>query len=132
MNVLCLLPLNANPNSVHFLKPAAYADLESHSVIEMIIFSFICLTAVQHERGPRNSTIRRQVAMYLKETSELSASIAAHGAFRQGFFPAGMMPMSPEAVTTVEPPRTPPSGPVVVQPTPKVSSPKVSYLLYKT
>lgn len=25
--------------------------------------------AVQHERGPRNSTIRRQVALYLKDTS---------------------------------------------------------------
>lgn len=29
--------------------------------------------AVQHERGPRNSTIRRHVAMYLKETSEMNS-----------------------------------------------------------
>ncbi|KAF6035680.1 tll [Bugula neritina] len=33
--------------------------------------------AVQHERGPRNSTIRRQVAMYLRETSELASAISS-------------------------------------------------------
>ncbi|KAL5010457.1 hypothetical protein ScPMuIL_012762 [Solemya velum] len=32
--------------------------------------------AVQHERGPRNSTIRRQVAMYLKENGEMNSVIA--------------------------------------------------------
>lgn len=37
--------------------------------------------AVQHERGPRNSTIRRQVAMYLRETSELASAISSATSF---------------------------------------------------
>ncbi|XP_025098972.1 nuclear receptor subfamily 2 group E member 1-like isoform X2 [Pomacea canaliculata] len=45
--------------------------------------------AVQHERGPRNSTIRRQVAMYLKETSEFGSVLAPHP-FRPHFLPAYM------------------------------------------
>lgn len=31
--------------------------------------------AVQHERGPRNSTIRRQVALYLKESAAVAAAM---------------------------------------------------------
>lgn len=34
--------------------------------------------AVQHERGPRNSTIRRQVALYLKESAAAGPSPLAH------------------------------------------------------
>ena len=49
--------------------------------------------AVQHERGPRNSTLRRQVAMYLKETSDLRV-MAAMGApqhfFRTPMFSQGV------------------------------------------
>ncbi|GFN89884.1 nuclear receptor subfamily 2 group e member 1 [Plakobranchus ocellatus] len=41
--------------------------------------------AVQHERGPRNSTIRRQVAMYLKESSEYG-SVLASPPFRPTYF----------------------------------------------
>ena len=47
-------------------------------------------SAVQHERGPRNSTIRRQMAMYLKETSELS-SLGSPSPFRPHYLPPGMM-----------------------------------------
>ncbi|ESO85739.1 hypothetical protein LOTGIDRAFT_130367, partial [Lottia gigantea] len=46
--------------------------------------------AVQHERGPRNSTIRRQVAMYLKETSEMGGLIASHP-FRNPLLPPGFV-----------------------------------------
>lgn len=42
--------------------------------------------AVQHERGPRNSTIRRQVAMYLKETSELN-SLYAPAPYQSPYMP---------------------------------------------
>ncbi|XP_077486247.1 nuclear receptor subfamily 2 group E member tailless [Amblyomma americanum] len=41
--------------------------------------------AVQHERGPRNSTLRRQVALYLKEG---------------GLRPAGLVPPGPSAALT--------------------------------
>lgn len=44
---------------------------------ERFINVFNILIAVQHERGPRNSTIRRQVAMYLRETSELATAISS-------------------------------------------------------
>ena len=48
-------------------------------------------TAVQHERGPRNSTIRRQVAMYLRETTELASAISASAApFRPPVLPPNM------------------------------------------
>ncbi|XP_013417773.1 nuclear receptor subfamily 2 group E member 1 [Lingula anatina] len=48
--------------------------------------------AVQHERGPRNSTIRRQVAMYLKEQSELG--MLASNPFRPPYINA-VMGLSP-------------------------------------
>ncbi|XP_070191384.1 nuclear receptor subfamily 2 group E member 1-like isoform X2 [Littorina saxatilis] len=47
---------------------------------------------VQHERGPRNSTIRRQVAMYLKETSELGGVLGPHHHFRTPFLHAAYLP----------------------------------------
>ncbi|XP_076445529.1 nuclear receptor subfamily 2 group E member 1-like [Babylonia areolata] len=62
--------------------------------------------AVQHERGPRNSTIRRQVAMYLKETSELGGAILAphhHHPFRSPFLPpAAYLPAAFEHVVSSE------------------------------
>lgn len=49
------------------------------------------IVAVQHERGPRNSTIRRQVAMYLRETTELASAISASAApFRPPVLPHNM------------------------------------------
>lgn len=39
-----------------------------------------CLPAVQHERGPRNSTLRRQVALYLKEATSAAGLRMAHSA----------------------------------------------------
>ncbi|XP_042147344.1 nuclear receptor subfamily 2 group E member 1 [Ixodes scapularis] len=36
--------------------------------------------AVQHERGPRNSTLRRQVALYLKEATSAAGLRMAHSA----------------------------------------------------
>lgn len=57
------------------------------------IFYFILVAAVQHERGPRNSTIRRQVAMYLKEQSELG--LFAANPFRPPYINA-MMGVPPE------------------------------------
>ena len=48
------------------------------------------VSAVQHERGPRNSTIRRQMAMYLKENSEMS-SLGSPSPFRPHYLPPGMM-----------------------------------------
>ena len=35
-------------------------------------------SAVQHERGPRNSTIRRQMALLLKESSDLISAYHHH------------------------------------------------------
>lgn len=48
------------------------------------------ITAVQHERGPRNSTIRRQVAMYLRESSELASAITSSAPFRPPVLPPHM------------------------------------------
>ncbi|XP_064628505.1 nuclear receptor subfamily 2 group E member 1-like [Lineus longissimus] len=85
--------------------------------------------AVQHERGPRNSTIRRQVAMYLKETSELSSMMT----FRPPFF-VGMPGIervdNSITVSAVESPTTTPTSSTsstgstgtsvaICQPTPK-------------
>ncbi|CAL1539291.1 unnamed protein product [Lymnaea stagnalis] len=79
--------------------------------------------AVQHERGPRNSTIRRQVAMYLKESSEYG-NVLAGGPFRSPFFPS-FVTYEPVAdgvtVSAVEPPpaiTTPPTS-LLIQPLPK-------------
>lgn len=93
---------------------------------------------MQHERGPRNSTIRRQVAMYLKESTELSAVAAAAAGmlpphFRGvgPFLPAGAVPpggpggAAPVSLPSpgggsLEPLPGIPNG-VLIQPTPKVS-----------
>ncbi|XP_064617694.1 nuclear receptor subfamily 2 group E member 1-like [Liolophura sinensis] len=77
--------------------------------------------AVQHERGPRNSTIRRQVAMYLKEASELP-SVLAHSPFRPAFFPGlvsldHVTPNDGITVSAVDHGSIP--GSVLCQPTPK-------------
>lgn len=80
-------------------------------------------TAVQHERGPRNSTIRRQVAMYLKETSELGTVLAANP-YRSPFLPAyvGYEHVNDGiTVSAVDPPPTATPG-VIMQPVPKVGT----------
>lgn len=75
--------------------------------------------AVQHERGPRNSTIRRQVAMYLKETSELASSMPSNP-FRNHFLP-GLVPFEHVndgiTVSAVEQPQI--TNGIICQPTPK-------------
>ncbi|XP_041350644.1 nuclear receptor subfamily 2 group E member 1-like [Gigantopelta aegis] len=76
--------------------------------------------AVQHERGPRNSTIRRQVAMYLKETSELG-NVLANTPYRSPFLPAyvGYEQINDGiTVSAVDPTVVSPSG-VIMQPVPK-------------
>ncbi|XP_076356834.1 nuclear receptor subfamily 2 group E member tailless [Tachypleus tridentatus] len=78
--------------------------------------------AVQHERGPRNSTIRRQVAMYFKETAgtELMSTppFSSHPAFTSLITVASDAP-GPTAITTTAPSsfslRTPP----IIHPVPK-------------
>ncbi|OWF42761.1 nuclear receptor subfamily 2 group E member 1-like [Mizuhopecten yessoensis] len=66
--------------------------------------------AVQHERGPRNSTIRRQVAMYLKETSEYGGYLP-HSPFRPSYL-TGCLNVEPVAdgITTIS--ATGPPSPV--------------------
>lgn len=44
--------------------------------------------AVQHERGPRNSTIRRQMALLLKESSDLITAYHHHQHYRPHPLPA--------------------------------------------
>ncbi|XP_045197632.2 nuclear receptor subfamily 2 group E member 1-like [Mercenaria mercenaria] len=89
--------------------------------------------AVQHERGPRNSTIRRQVAMYLKETSELNSLYGSSpfpSPYMPGFYTFERLndgitvsavdpPSSP--LTPIASPITPtPTSPgIICQPTPK-------------
>ena len=102
----------------------------------MVTFEPFLSTAVQHERGPRNSTIRRQVAMYLKETSELGTVLAPHP-FRSPFLPAAYLPfehvndgITVSAVETVTSPTavaaatsaSPPANGIIAQPLPKVSA----------
>ena len=90
----------------------------------MGLYFFIFVKAVQHERGPRNSTIRRQVAMYLRETTELQQAMIAHATFRPPYLPGmpGVTPINePIRVSAVGPP-SPGSiaGTVLRQPTAKV------------
>ena len=87
--------------------------------------------AVQHERGPRNSTIRRQVAMYLKESTEFAGTgtlVPGGGmlpfAARPPFLPPGLITATPEGVPVIstaalEHLPAPLQG-VLLQPTPKV------------
>lgn len=82
----------------------------------------VILVAVQHERGPRNSTIRRQVAMYLKETRDYGAFVA-QTPFRPPYLPScyGLDPMANGVdLGTVTPP-SPVSPGILCQPTPKVT-----------
>jgi hypothetical protein len=41
-------------------------------------FHSLFYSAVQHERGPRNSTIRKQMAMLLKESNDLMNAYHFH------------------------------------------------------
>ncbi|KAK3098201.1 hypothetical protein FSP39_017141 [Pinctada imbricata] len=77
--------------------------------------------AVQHERGPRNSTIRRQVAMYLKETRDYGA-LVAQSPFRPPYLTGcyGIEHMADAFAMSPLEPSSPvsPTG-VLCQPTPK-------------
>lgn len=70
----------------------------------------LLVVAVQHERGPRNSTIRRQVAMYLRETTELASAISASQPFshplRHGppHLPPNMYQLAAAAAVSLPPP----------------------------
>lgn len=87
-------------------------------------FLLSCSTAVQHERGPRTSTIRKQVALYFRGHKEVNGS-SAH-------FPGSSLPGPPffTTVTQLEPHNlemstvaTTPERQAIVglaQPTPKV------------
>ncbi len=91
-------------------------------------------SAVQHERGPRNSTIRRQVAMYLKETSELSAAMIPPQ-FRPPFFPGMIAPEGspiPAMTPSLEHLPALPNGlnGVLLQPTPKVYKKRLYFDLW--
>lgn len=76
--------------------------------------------AVQHERGPRNSTIRRQVAMYLKETSEYG-TMMAHPSFRSPYIPGcmGIEPITDGVTVSPMEPTSPLTPTFICQPTPK-------------
>ncbi|XP_048771220.1 nuclear receptor subfamily 2 group E member 1-like [Ostrea edulis] len=76
--------------------------------------------AVQHERGPRNSTIRRQVAMYLKETRDYGAFVA-QAPFRPPYLPScyGMDHMNNGVDIGAVTPPSPVSPGILCQPTPK-------------
>ena len=76
------------------------------------------ISAVQHERGPRNSTIRRQVAMYLKETNEMSAAARVPVHFRSPYF-GGILGMNEGITHCAAEPAKLQLG-VLCQPTPKV------------
>lgn len=62
--------------------------------------------AVQHERGPRNSTIRRQVALYLKEAT---GGPAATTTMLSDFSPPHHHHREPLSLTA-HPPSLPPSS----------------------
>lgn len=86
----------------------------------------VFLSAVQHERGPRNSTIRRQVAMYLKETSELSSlygTTTFQTPYMPGFYTFERL-NDGITVSAVDPPSSP-LTPIASPLTPTVSSPGV-------
>ncbi|XP_074642537.1 nuclear receptor subfamily 2 group E member 1-like [Tubulanus polymorphus] len=76
--------------------------------------------AVQHERGPRNSTIRRQVAMYLKEQTELSSMMSvANTPFRSPYFPSTTL----MGLERLQPPVSEPSSPLIgTVPSPVISA----------
>lgn len=92
------------------------------------------ISAVQHERGPRNSTIRRQVAMYLKESSEYNAMMM-HSAYRPPYLPGclGIEPI-PEHIVAYSPsePPSPVTPGSICQPTPKVNMIKTYYFVMKS
>ncbi|XP_064487720.1 nuclear receptor subfamily 2 group E member 1-like isoform X2 [Ornithodoros turicata] len=80
--------------------------------------------AVQHERGPRNSTLRRQVALYLKEatgTDATSAGPTSLSPVRPAGLPFGLHPafLRPEPCTTLFPTPRPPFLASLCHPMPK-------------
>lgn len=85
--------------------------------------------AVQHERGPRTSTLRRQVAMYLRESSDYTTLLSG-APIHSPYFPTSFYSMNPpgmcEAVmlstSSASPASSTPSSSVIVHPTPRYPS----------
>lgn len=82
------------------------------------------VAAVQHERGPRNSTLRRQVALYLKEAAgdaTASAGSTSLVSVRPSGLPLGLHPafLRPGPCTTLFPSPRPPFVASLCHPTPK-------------
>lgn len=83
--------------------------------------------AVQHERGPRTSTLRRQVAMYLRESSDYTTLLSG-APLHSPYFPTSFYSMNPpgmcEAVmlstSSASSASSTPSSSVIVHPTPRV------------
>lgn len=81
-------------------------------IINYFIYEpFFNVTAVQHERGPRNSTLRRQMALYLKEPEMMSnlvrptnVSVAAAAAALDLALPKSTMESRVSAANNVPPP----------------------------
>ena len=80
---------------------------------------FVLVVAVQHERGPRNSTIRRQMALYLKEAADYNATMGAFGGAPHPYMnhlppPPFYSPIHPSLMLCQ--PRTPHPSPYPVPP----------------
>ena len=115
-------------NCIHFIEHSNIRRDAFHSFYQYIIFP---IAAVQHERGPRNSTIRRQMALYIKEAADYSASMGLHhggSAFPCGagplVTPLGVSlssPFYPGGVPIAAAPLAPP--PVTTSPLPGSASP---------
>ncbi|RWS09771.1 nuclear receptor subfamily 2 group E member 1-like protein [Dinothrombium tinctorium] len=99
--------------------------------------------AVQHERGPRNSTIRRQVALYLKESRAPIAPL--HLSPQQANTMSQALPTSTGATHQLSPalplnlsfpctagPSMPPQMPSICFPTPKVFTSSASRIKYNS
>ena len=97
-----------------------------HDCIRVLLTMDNPISAVQHERGPRTSTLRRQVAMYLRDSSEYPMI------YPQAIVPYSIPYIPPYpptkhlAICDTEPPSPVPVPTplhnVILQPMPRVSS----------
>ena len=103
------------------------------NILNLHLVSFPFITAVQHERGPRNSTIRKQMAMYLKESAAVTEA-AAHPLIAG--YPhhvpllspmIGAEPFTPILISASD---TPVTGAAMTPPFPCYPTPKVSLILF--
>lgn len=120
------------------LKYSTIFIMSTSDLMPYLIIIFVVFLAVQHERGPRNSTIRRQMALYLKEAADYTATVGFN-AFNNPLVSSLGMPLTSPFYATgplVVPPmntsplprntspqdqRIPPThSPILMQPTPKV------------